>query len=489
VNGNVFPVFFAVLFSFLDGSDMLLNFDVGGPFMKVFPMLVAVAVMLTSAAEATTPQYDPDLLPEPRPLGRDLATGDADLTAVKPNPVVGGGEVRLRRALARALLYSPQLSTFSWEIRAREAEALQAGLLPNPEFGVELENFSGSGVYRGTDQTETTAALSQLIQLGGKRKKSRIAATLQARLAGWDFETARLDVLTSTTKAFVAVLAAQMMVDQADELAALTEKFFQTVVDRVEAGESSPVERTRAQVTLSASHVAQSQARLALDSARMELAALWGDDQAHFDRAVGSLGEVTSIPPRSRLTAFLEQNPDLARWETEEALSEAQLSLERANAIPDLTLAAGIRNLQESDDNAFVAGFFIPIPIFDRNQGGIAAARAERSRTQYAGMASRNRVSADLATAYRNLSAAFAAAEALQKEILPAASLAFESIDIGFRAGKFSFLEVLDAQRTLFEVKGQYIEALAAYHQAKADVERLIGAPLHSVTTSAREEN
>jgi cobalt-zinc-cadmium efflux system outer membrane protein len=426
-------------------------------------------------------------LPEPRPLGRELPVAVPVAPAPESATAPVTGELTLRQALALALLYNPELAAFSWEVRAKEAEALQAGLLPNPELGIEMENFAG-GEFSGTDAAETTVTLSQLVELGGKRGKRRAAATLEAELAGWDFETRRLDVLTATAKSFVAVLAAQERLDLADELAALAERFFRTVSERVDAGKVSPVEQTRAQVPLSAARIAQDRAHFALEAAHKELAALWSGKTANFKHAAGSLESIAPVPSREQLASLLEQNPDVARWESEEQQRSARLALERANAIPDLTLFAGGRNFQETDDNAFVAGVSIPLPLFDRNQGGIAAARSARSKAMEERRAARYQAVASLAAGYRDLRGSFVEAKTLRELILPAAKESFEAANLGYREGKFGFLEVLDAQRTLFEVRDQYIEALAAYHQARAEVERLIGAPLETDIVNTGQE-
>lgn len=420
-------------------------------------------------------------LPEQRPLGGGLQIAGETPSAAS-TVEIAGSELTLSRALSRVLLYNPELAVFSWELRVREAEALQAGLLPNPELEFGLESVASNEPFSDPGTSETSISLSQLLRLGGKGHKSRKAARLQTELAGWDFETRRLDVLTLTATTFVGVLAAQMQVELADELAELSERFYRTVTERVTAGESSPVEQTRAQVTLAASHIARDQARLSLEMTRNELAALWGDDTATFERAVGSLEQVDPVPPLEQLSAFLDQNPDIARWETEAELQTAQVSLERANAIPDLTLTAGVTNYRETDDKAFVIGASIPFPLFNRNQGGIAAARAAHSKIRQESQAARHQARLDLASSYSNLVTARFTATTLQEQILPAASDAFAAVDFGYRAGRFSFLEVLDAQRTLFEVREQQIEALAAYHQARASVERLIGAPLQAIT-------
>ena len=83
-----------------------------------------------------------------------------------------------------------------------------------------------------------------------------------------------------------------------------------------------------------------------------------------------------------------------------------------------------------------------------------------------------------LTTAYGVLSAAAGTVSALKDEALPRAHGTFDAVTEGYRIGKFDFLEMLDAQRTLFDVRGSYINALAKYHKAVAEVERLVGEPL-----------
>ena len=398
-------------------------------------------------------------------------------------------ELTLRDALARSLKFNPSLASFAWQVRAREAAALQAGLLPNPEFSVEAENVFGSGAYSATGAAETTAALSQLIELGGDRARRREVATLGTELAGWDYQSRRLAVLMETGQSFIAVLTAQQGLEQAREIAELAENFFATVGARVEAGKVSPVEKSRAQVTLSAARTALAQAQTQLTAARRRLAAGWGASDPGFAKAIGHLGQLQPIPAEEELQVRLSGNPDLARWRTEIAQREASVGLARARRIPDLTVSVGGRNFRETNDNAAILGLSIPLPLFDRNQGGIAETRAELSVALHQRNAAYAQALAALAASYQVLSAGYVEADTLEKEVLPAAREAFEATQEGYRAGKFGFLEVLDAQRTLFEVTRQYTEALANYHQARLEVERLVGEPLDKSLMNNGQEN
>ncbi len=390
----------------------------------------------------------------------------------------------LAEALNLALKNNPSLAAFAEEIRAKDAAALQAGLLPNPDLAVEVENFAGEDELEGFDGAETTIALSQLIELGGKRGKRLQVATLEKDLADWDYQSKKLDVLAGTAKAFIQVLAAEQMQVQTEELVRLSEKTFAAVAARVEAGKVPPMEQTRAQVELASARTEANKARRELAAARSRLVSFWGARQPEFQQTVGDLTTINPVPGEEEFSSLLINNPDLARWDSEINQGEAGVTLARSQAIPDVTFSFGVRNLQESDSNALVAGIELPLPLFDRNQGGVSEARATLAKTRRERRAAETEARAGLAEAWQNLAASHAEATTLRDEILPGAQSAFETAEFGYREGKFDFLQMLDAQRTLFEVKGQYLQALAAYHLGRTEVERLIGAPLHDLLKS-----
>jgi cobalt-zinc-cadmium efflux system outer membrane protein len=130
-------------------------------------------------------------------------------------------------------------------------------------------------------------------------------------------------------------------------------------------------------------------------------------------------------------------------------------------------------------------GLSVPIPVFDRNQGGTLEARYRLAKAEQERQASRVRVRTALARAYAELSASFAEATSLKNNVLPGARSAFEAAGEAFQQGKFGYLDVLDAQRTLFEATAQYIEALTSFHKAAADVELLVGVPLDAIENPA----
>src|SRR5262249_23572429 len=148
---------------------------------------------------------------------------------------------------------------FSWEVRAREAHTIQAGLLPNPALETEFEDFAGSGFRRGWNVAQSTVGLAQLVELGGKRAKRYRLATLEKDLAGWDYETRRLSVLATTTKAFIAVLVTQDRLALAEELVQLATRTVTTVAGTVKTGAVSPVEQARAEVARAQAEIERAQ--------------------------------------------------------------------------------------------------------------------------------------------------------------------------------------------------------------------------------------
>jgi cobalt-zinc-cadmium efflux system outer membrane protein len=288
-----------------------------------------------------------------------------------------------------------------------------------------------------------------------------------------------MDVLTQVTRAFVDVLAAQELVALTAQTTQLVEQVQQSVAARVVAGVVSPIEETKADVALALARVETDRATRLLEANRERLAALWGAPEATFQRAAGDLNTVPSLPPATELTARLAGNPDLAQWAVEISRGRAALAVERSKLVPDMTLTAGFRRFSDTDGHSFLIGASLPLPLFDRNQGGIAEARKRLAKAYEEERAAESRVRAALAEAYRALSTAHAEAMALRTTVLPGARQIFEAVSEGYRLGRFGYLDALDAQRTLIGASNQYLRALAEYHKAVADVERLIGAPLN----------
>ena len=404
----------------------------------------------------------PSLLPQ------SVRSAPAETAADLPT-----GTLTLRDALAAALLHNPQLRATAWEPRIAEARRLQAGLRPNPELDASVEGFAGDDELSGFDAAETTVSLAQLIELGGKRQRRVDVAEAGRLVAVADVGAARLAVLTETTLRFLRVLELQRRIELAERAAALAAEATRLVERRVEAGDVSPIDATRARLESDAAAIRVDQLERRLLTARRELAAAWDQDEPGFTDVAGDLPAVDDVPELPRLLARLDDHPDLRRARAELTQRRAAIALERSRAVPDVTVAAGGQYKGEVNEPGLVAGVSVPLPLFDRNQGNILAARLAAVQAVDAADAARRDLAVRLTRAHGDLDAAQREARAVEARLLPAATEAYEATRRAYEQGKVPFVSVLEAQQTLFEVERRLVEATFDYHRALAEVEGL----------------
>ncbi|CAN5525688.1 TolC family protein [soil metagenome] len=354
---------------------------------------------------------------------------------------------------------------------------LQAELRPNPELDLQSEDIAGSGEFSNARRSENTLQLGQLIELGGKRRARVREASFGRDLAGFDYETKKREVFLKTAEHFIDVLAGQRRVSVNEELVQLAGSFIPAVEKRVEAGKASDLEKTRLDVAIGSARIDLEQARRDLLAARQRLAAQWGSTKPRFGSAGGDLDATPVAGSFDALARRLEANPRLARFGTEIAHREASLAREKAAAMPDVTLRAGGRHIAESKDATAVVGFSVPLPFWNRNQGNIRAAREQIGRTGAEQAAAAAALTAELSDAYQNLARARAAILILRETVLPGAESTLKATGEGYEAGRFSYLEILDARRTIGAARIQYLQAVSDYHKSLHAVEALTADP------------
>jgi cobalt-zinc-cadmium efflux system outer membrane protein len=416
-------------------------------------------------------------------IRRLLAAGAASVAAL----AFANEPVDLTREEARALALerNPELAAAAKELQATEGPLIQAQVLPNPELVVGGDNLGNS---RKTEVGDRAAVVGfeQLVELGGKRAARVRIAEAGRDLAGWDYAAKRVEILAAASQRFAEVLASQARVTLATESVQLARDFADAVANRVQAGRVSPVEETRARLTVASAEIELEQARRELESARRSLVALWGEREPRFERAAGDLERVVPLPPRERLAERALANPALARWTSEVERRRASVEAERAKAVPDVKLSAGVSRFSTYNDYAYLVGISLPIPVFDQNRGGILEANRRLDKTADERRAAEARVLTELAQTYQRLAAIANEITTLRATLLPGARSAFDAATTGYQLGRFGFLDVLDAQRTLFQVRTQALRAYADYQRGLAEIEGLIGGPLDEAASPPR---
>jgi cobalt-zinc-cadmium efflux system outer membrane protein len=412
------------------------------------------------------------------------------LTAVKAKAALpSSNTLSLQDAIELALEKNPELSVFSIEIKASEAREFQEGLGPNPELDFSVEQIGGTGELNGFDAAEYSLGLSQTFELGGKRLKRKKVAFHEKTLADWDYQSKRLDIVADTTKAFAEVLGAQERLALVGESYELAGKVLKVVVELVDVGKVSPLEKTRAEVELSTIGIELEKAKRELAAARKRLASMWGSEAPAFEKAAGDISIMPGIPGFESSLAGISNNPDAARWDTEIELQRSIEAREKSIGVSDLTVSGGMLRASETDSTTYAIGLSMPLPLYNRNQGSALAARHTVDKTLAEKQSFYIQIESELNSIHQSLSAAHSEANTLKNDVMPAALKAFNATEEGYRYGKFDFLDVLDAQRTLVEVRLQYVDALLSYHSLLADFNRLCGSQFFSGTETLEHNN
>jgi cobalt-zinc-cadmium efflux system outer membrane protein len=401
-------------------------------------------------------------------IGPPVRPGDIDMMSTRA--------LTMDEALAVALKQDPDLAAAQLELDTAAARRQQGALRPNPDASFEVENLSGD--LPGLSASEMTFTLDQRIELGGKRSARTAFAESLISLGRWDLEAIRRDLVRDVFVTFAEGLGAQDRLRVAEETLALAGEVTASVEQKVRAGAISPVEATRAKVALAQTGIERERARRELDAARRGVALSMGLATPSFDSLAGALDTLRVLPEWGSLVTGLERNPEVARWASEAGARQAGLRAAESLRIPDRTATGGFRRLEESDENTFVAAIGLPLPLFDRNQGGIAEATIELEKAAPEARAARRRAERMLTDAVARLEIAQVTARTLRGEVIPGATAAYEQIKRGYDLGRLSYLDLLEARRSLAEARAAEIEALVDLARARAAVASLTGGML-----------
>ena len=384
-----------------------------------------------------------------------------------------GSVLTLSDAIQNALDYSPRIKSAVAGVEAAKGVENQAGYLPNPEIGFEAGNVAGSGEFGGTDSAEFTYSLTQTVEIGGKRSARRNAAKAAREAAGTALMAERLNLERDVRIAYCNALARDEVVKLAVEQERLAKDVLGTVSKRVQAAQEPEIQLSKAEVAYTTSVITRERKEHELKIAKKKLARLLGTSTLDSSLNHAHFFELKAPDPIENYRTNLVRIPDIKQFSYIKTEKESLLDLERARAIPDPDFSLGVRNFKDSGDQAFLLSVSLPIPVFNQNRGNVTRARAEvrraASNARQAGLILEQRLTEN----WEQWRTYYSEAQRLRTELLPSAEKAFKLARIGFAEGRFSYHEVLDAQRTLFDARSQYYDSLRRHHTARANVERL----------------
>ena len=409
-------------------------------------------------------------------------TGFASLSAVVAVGVAhaqapDGPVLTLEQAFARAVGDAPGLKAAEQARLGAEAGLRQADRAPNPTLDLAAENFAGGSQYRALDRAEMTFSLSQRLEWGGDREaRTRLAAAdVSAARAGAGIR--EQSILHEVELAYLAAQRAGSELQVALDRAALAREIVATVERRVQAARDPLLAGARSKTALAEAEIAVQRAQQAEQAARAYLSSLWGGDTG-FSVDLSAFGRLDDIPRNAS-----PLNAELSLAAARESRAEASIEVESARSKLDPTVSAGLRYFNETDEAALVVGLSIPLSIWDKNDGAVARAHAERAQLRYETEALRRNLEREVAATRSQMAIARVEVESIDRQLLPAAEEALAQARRGYNAGGFSYLDVLEAQRVVVGARLQRISALNAHHIARIALARLLGDYATGATT------
>jgi cobalt-zinc-cadmium efflux system outer membrane protein len=373
--------------------------------------------------------------------------------------------------LRQAETTAPRLAEIAATLRAAQGRAIQAAAIPNPQLGLEVENFAGKAPYGGFAHAQTTLSLSEPLEIAGQR-----SARVQAGRADLAFHDARSRQLRADFAYDLAIALGRAEVAQSREqlLAAdlgRSEEDLRVALALVKSGREAQLRVVQAEAALAGTQADLDAARADALETLASLSSLVGAAQPYS--AVGT-SLLDRASPAANFAAPRPAAPAVSAAEAERDAAEHRIRIEQKRALPVISVSLGLRRFAGEDATALVGGLSVAVPLFDRNRGAIAASRAERDSA--AARLAAARLAADAAWRSASaLGAASASRVSAAQRGEDAAREAYRLARIGYEAGRSLLVELLATRRALTEAQIRSLEARFARVQAEASFARLGG--------------
>ena len=404
----------------------------------------------------------------------------AAITALAASRARAQAPLSLAGALALARDRNPDLAAAREGVLSARAQQSVAGQFPNPVLtatttklptdGTSSRTVFGNGVF---DRSyDSTVGISQLFEVGGKRRNRRMSAEegwIQAQARATDAERS---LVSSVIRSYVAAVSSREIARIGRESAESFEKSAGLAASREAAGDISRSDRTQVEIAAGRSRADAASSEAASRSALRSLGALLamppgseGELADGIDTLLSTRIEVeTPDDPRT-----LERRPDLMAFEAAVRRAQADVLLQRALRVPDPTVIAQYERQPPDQRNTVGFGVAISMPVFSRNPGGIAAAESALSGAKRELETARLRVRAELASTRDLLRAAEARATEYSQKLLPSAEEVRSSVEFAYAHGGASLLELFEAERNANEIRVAAAGARADLVAARAD--------------------
>lgn len=378
---------------------------------------------------------------------------------------------------SRLLAQNPEYLQAEASVRMAEGRQVQAGLYPNPTIGA-----TGEHVSRATRGGSVGGFVEQRIVMGGKLGIDRAIASQELEQARALRDAWRLRLRGQLTARFYETLAAFERTRVREQLAVNAAESLKIAKELQNIGRLDVPDIHAAEVEAERARLRVAQAKQMEMRAFSELAALLNVDSLGDSGLEGMIDDLPKLNRDELWVRVRQQSPEVVMAVTDKVRAGYAVRQARAARVPDLQLRGGLRRNGEYGDvpggrPVGVEGIFdvgIEIPIFNRQQGNIRAARAALERAELQGARTERSLQMRFAAAWQRYDSALTAAVRYRDTMLPASRKAFELYQRNFRTMQSEYPRVLAAQQTYFALQDDYIEALSEVWQSAAELESLL---------------
>src|SRR3984893_1822026 len=408
--------------------------------------------------------------PQPRPLGFRFAALFIMCLIIpvaqaqQSDHAASQGGMRLEELEQMALANNPTVAQVQATLRIAAGLARQAGLYPNPTVGYYGDEIRG-GYLGGGKQG---AFISQTIVTGGKLRAARRVAELLTQEAETAGEVQRLRILNNVRTMFYQVLADQRLVEVRQNLAKLAADATQTSYQLANVGQADRPDVLQAEVEQKQMNVSLRIAEQNLRSSWRTLAAVIGKPDLPQARVEGDLEAFPDLNYEEWLATTLKDSPEVKLAQQSIERAEASLAQAKKAPIPDMQLYGNLsqNNMPLVETSPRITGvqggvqIGVQLPVFNRNKGNIAAAKAEIESARQELVRLKLRIARDVANLFRDYDSARATVQQYKTEMLPRAEQAYKLYQADYQKMAAAYPQTLISQRTLFQLEVDYVQAL-----------------------------
>ena len=380
--------------------------------------------------------------------------------------------------VARVLARNLSVEAAKHRLEAARAERIAARMRPNPSLTVGAEDVKVSGPTAAGELYEVSTTVSQPIELGDKRQRRRDVAELTVAVAEAQVSDVLHHRLIEAKRAFYEAVLARDALARARASRESYDELGRSTQSRFDAGDVAEGELIKARLERARADVAVAQAGVGLRQTIIRLLDLLGEADFSPERQIaGDLTLPPSPPDLAELRAIAgRERPSVVVAERSADLAARRVILERSKATPDVSPFLGYRRVGEN--NTLLFGITIPLPLSDRNQAAIARAVAEEKVAQTEAAQHRQRVLAEVESAWAAWQTARGRVAAVESSLLPQAAESLEIARAAYRDGAIGLLEYLETQRTLADVRHEHARSLFEAHASRLMLELAVGREL-----------